>query len=150
MILRQADTNILLRMSDRTSPSFSVTRRAVSQIRRSGGAIFIVPQNLVEFWAVATRPVAVNGLGLSPIQADRAVRRIERSFPLLPDKPEIHLYWRALVMNHAVSGRQVHDARLVAAMLAHGVSHLLTFNIADFRRYTAITATSPAVIVGDS
>ena len=34
-----------------------------------------------------------------------------------------------------VGGRQVHDANIVAPMLAHGERRLLTFNGADFRRY---------------
>jgi hypothetical protein len=36
---------------------------------------------------------------------------------------------------YAVSGVQVHDARLVAVMKVHGVAHILTLNAADFRRY---------------
>ena len=34
-----------------------------------------------------------------------------------------------------VGGRQIHDANIVATMLAHGERRLLTFNAADFRRY---------------
>ena len=52
----------------------------------------------------------------------------------------------ALVIDYRVSGVQVHDARLVAAMLAHGVTHILTFNTADFARYApeGIVAVAPA------
>ena len=32
-------------------------------------------------------------------------------------------------------GRQIHDANIVATMLAHGERRLLTFNVSDFRRY---------------
>jgi len=45
--------------------------------------------------------------------------------------------------NGFVSGRQVHDARLAAVMLAHGVSHVLTFNVEDFRRYPGIVTVNP-------
>jgi hypothetical protein len=31
------------------------------------------------------------------------------------------------------AGRQVHDTNIVAAMLEHGISRLLTFNAADFQ-----------------
>ena len=34
-----------------------------------------------------------------------------------------------------VGGRQIHDANIVATMLAYGERRLLTFNMADFRRY---------------
>ena len=43
--------------------------------------------------------------------------------------------WRRLVVNYGVSGVQVHDARLVATMLVHDVTHILTFNTQDFIRY---------------
>ena len=34
-----------------------------------------------------------------------------------------------------VGGRQVHDANIVATMLAHGERRLLTLNARGFRRY---------------
>ena len=39
-----------------------------------------------------------------------------------------------------VFGVKVHDARLVAVMLTHGISHLLAFNAGDFKSYLSITA----------
>lgn len=48
---------------------------------------------------------------------------------------------------HAVGGKNAHDARLVAAMLAHGLTHLLTFNAADFRRFTAVTVADPSGVL---
>ncbi len=35
-------------------------------------------------------------------------------------------------------GKQVHDANIVATMLAHGETRLLTFNGADFRRFSSV------------
>ena len=34
-----------------------------------------------------------------------------------------------------VGGRQIHDANIVATMLARGERRLMTFNASDFRRY---------------
>jgi hypothetical protein len=45
-----------------------------------------------------------------------------------------------------VSGVQVHDARIAAAMRVHGVTHLLTLNTGDFTRYPGITAVHPATL----
>jgi len=42
------------------------------------------------------------------------------------------------VVSFGVSGVQVHDARLVAAMTVHGVTHILTLNPTDFARYTTV------------
>ena len=44
-------------------------------------------------------------------------------------------------------GKNAHDARFVAAMSVHGLSHLLTFNSQDFRQYPAITAVAPADVL---
>lgn len=49
----------------------------------------------------------------------------------------------AAVVVHEVRGVKVHDARIAAAMRAYGVSHILTFNGADFRRYPGIVAVAP-------
>ncbi len=58
--------------------------------------------------------------------------------------------WKGLVIQHAVKGVQVHDARLVAWMQAYGVSRLLTLNAADFARYPTITALAPQQLLATS
>jgi predicted nucleic acid-binding protein len=64
-------------------------------------------------------------------------------FALLRDERAIFEPWLNLVTSHGVQGKTTHDARLVAAMLRHGVSHLLTFNTGDFVRYSEIAAVHP-------
>lgn len=103
----------------------------------------MTPQNAVEFWSVATRATEFNGLGLNSEVAARALRRFEGVFELLPDIPAIYQEWRQLVLTCRVLGRQVYDARLAAVMLAHGITHLLTFDTADFKRYPGIIAVHP-------
>ena len=63
---------------------------------------------------------------------------------MLPDTPEVHVLWRRLLVAHAVSGVQVHDARLAAAMLVYCVKRILTFNTRDFARLPRIKAVNPA------
>ncbi len=46
-------------------------------------------------------------------------------------------------------GVNVHDARLVAAMLVHGLTHILTFNTPDFRRFSQITVVHPSEITSE-
>lgn len=43
--------------------------------------------------------------------------------------------WKELIKAQQVKGKPVHDANIVATMLAFGVRRLLTQNVADFRRY---------------
>ena len=62
------------------------------------------------------------------------------------DPPAIYQEWERLVVQNAVIGVNVHDARLVAAMLVHGLTHILTFNTSDFARYSEITAVNPTAL----
>jgi predicted nucleic acid-binding protein len=83
---------------------------------------------------------------LTPAEADRRARSFEDNLRLLPDGLAVHQEWRRLLVVHNVSGAQVHDARLVAAMKVHGVEQILTFNEKDFTRYTDIEAVHPRTI----
>ena len=59
------DTNVLLRLADEQSRERSVAEEAIARLLERGIPVFISAQVLVEFWAVATRPEQVNGLGWS-------------------------------------------------------------------------------------
>jgi len=123
------------------------TVNAISILGGAGVELFITSQNLVEFWRSATRPVERNGLGLTLPEAEAELQRLETLFPSLPDVPEIYPEWRRLVLEYRVMGVNVHDARLVAVMRVHSLSHILTFNTGDFTRYSSeITLVHPATI----
>lgn len=113
---------------------------ALARLAGEGTILDYTPQNIAELWNTMTRPIARNGLGLTAEEADREVRAIESGMNLLPDSEAVYREWRRIVVQYGVSGVQVHDARLVAAMYVHGVSHILTFNVTDFSRFTGITA----------
>jgi predicted nucleic acid-binding protein len=130
------DTNILLR---RTQPGHPHHEAAVSSVERlltSGEPVHFSPQNIAEFWSVATRPAERNGLGFTAMIVQDEVEKIEEALEMLPDTPAIYREWKRLLVQHGVRGVQVYDARLVAAMNVHGVTRLLTFNAADFVRYS--------------
>ncbi|TBR57396.1 twitching motility protein PilT [Westiellopsis prolifica IICB1] len=129
------DTNVLLRFIFRSDPRYPVVKTAIRKLRTDKHTLYISSQNCIEFWNVATRPIARNGFGLTPTDAKRMLQRIERLFSLLPETPAVYPEWRRLVVTYSVSGVQVHDARLVASMKANGVTHILTFNTSDFTRY---------------
>jgi hypothetical protein len=98
--------------------------------------LHIVPQNLIEFWNVYTRPAQKNGMGHTVAEAEVEINRLKAFFPLLLDTEAIYQEWERLVVVHAVMGVNVHDARLVAAMLVHELTHILTFNIARMQPVT--------------
>ena len=140
------DTNVLLRSIQQANPMHADAKRAAATLTRQDQQLSIVAQNLIEFWAVATRPAVNNGLALSIDETTRHVATFKRVFTLLADNPDIFLDWERLVKQHKVIGRRVHDTRLVAAMNVHSVTHLLTFNTDDFKRYDGITVVDPASV----
>jgi predicted nucleic acid-binding protein len=130
------DTNVMLRLAQPNHRQYRAATDSVARARLAGEALYVTPQNIAEFWAAATRPVgAANGLGLTTAAVAAEIGTIERLFQLAADDPAIYSTWKGLVVTHRVLGTQVYDARLVAAMLVHGISHILTFNVADFSRY---------------
>ncbi len=132
------DTNVLLRFAMRLDPQHFLVLSAIRNLKSNNDEVQILPQTCIEFWNVATRPVSRNGFGLSIEEATHSLQLVEEIFPLLADNADIFTRWRKLVVDFGVSGVQVHDARLVAAMLVHDITHILTFNTRDLARYSGI------------
>ncbi len=141
------DTSVLVRTLQPHHPLYSLAKSALDNLTDEGRELFVVAQNLIEFWAVATRPKGENGLGLSTIEAGVELDRIKGIFQFLPETPAIYPAWELLVKTHAVSGRPTHDARLAAAMQVHGITDILTFDKTGFTRFPGINAIHPADIM---
>ena len=137
------DTNVLLRFADDSSPEHGTAATAVEHLLASGNTLYIGSQVLVEFWAVATRPESANGLGWSTTTAADVVRALRDQFPSLNDTPDVLDRWFELVERRQVAGKRVHDARLAALLLVHGVRQLLTFNTTDFSQDWGVDAVHP-------
>jgi predicted nucleic acid-binding protein len=137
------DTNLLIRLAQPHHPMHQAAVDAISALHGRAEQLWLVPQNFYEFWVVATRPTAQNGLGFTPAQAQTELSRLKNLFGLRDDTPAILPEWERLVAAYQVSGKNGHDARLVAAMIVHGIGQLLTFNKPDFQRYQGITVLSP-------
>ncbi|HEY3567175.1 MAG TPA: PIN domain-containing protein [Thermoanaerobaculia bacterium] len=142
------DTNLLTRMTRSREPQSGMARAAIQTLLGRGELLVLVPQNLYEFWVVATRqpgapPAGSNGLGMAPVQAGHWLRFFQRRFTLLPDREELSRLWQELVEAYGVTGFRAHDVRLVAAMQSYGIARLLTFNVDHFRNLP-VTILDPA------
>ncbi len=137
------DTNLLIRSVEKCHPKQQVSQDAINALLLRGETVCVFPQNLYEFWVVATRPLANNGLGLDVADALIRLTCFEQLLVLKLDRPELYSEWKQLVVSQAVKGKPAHDARIAAAMQVHGVTHLLTFNGDDFKRFQNITIVTP-------
>ena len=133
------DTSIWARSLHQNHPLQQPSKEAVKTLLLQGETIYLLPQNLYELWVVATRPSGENGFGLAAAQARQQLEDLESLFELKVDTAAIYQEWKTLVTQHTVMGKVGHDARIVAAMKVHGITHLLTLNAGDFKRFSDIT-----------
>src|ERR1017187_7157182 len=140
------DTSILMRLANVTDAKFAEADRATAVLEQRGETLHLTVQNLIEFCNAATRPKALNGLGLTILETEAKAAIFESTFSLLKESPDIFPAWKALVNKIGVIGKTVHDARLVAVCHVHSVTHLLTFNTAHFMTMVKF---GPGLIVVD-
>jgi predicted nucleic acid-binding protein len=137
------DTNVLLRSVQPSHPMHAGAVRALEVLMKRQEPLAVALQNVAEFWNAATRPTDKNGLGLTIEEAQDELTKIERFFQILSESAASYEAWKALLIANRVMGVQVHDARLVAVMKTYGVAQIVTFNVADFARFSEIEALHP-------
>lgn len=128
------DTNVLVEAKAIEAPNHETAITVLDRAQADGESVSISRQVLREYLAALTRP-QIWRMPVSLEEALADVERMERAFRVLEDGPRVTESLVALCRAVPVGGRQVHDANIVATMLAHGEHRLLTFNTVDFRRY---------------
>jgi predicted nucleic acid-binding protein len=149
MALYLLDTNVVLRLANADDVQHEMVSEAVSRILAQEQECCLVAQVLIEFWVVSTRPVEVNGLGWTAPYSEESIAQLLNRFPLLEDRPEIFTLWQQLVATNNIVGKRAHDVRITAAMLTHGITHLLTFNTQDFIQVPGITVAAPQSVMAE-
>ncbi|MBW4666274.1 MAG: hypothetical protein KME60_02230 [Cyanomargarita calcarea GSE-NOS-MK-12-04C] len=94
------DTNVLLRLAQNTDPLHPPARSAYVALEAEDKTLKIVPQTIIEFWVVATRPVSVNGFGFSIAQVSYEIGLMKQLFILQPDTSAIFTEWEKLVVKY--------------------------------------------------
>ena len=136
------DTNIIVYASDRSSPWHQSSREKIKKLLSDGSRLFISPQILREYVSVASRSTGTE----KPTPWDLILKNYEdfqTYFVLLDEGRSSVNQLRQLLSKIPAAGKQVHDANIVATMLAHNVPNLLTHNTADFSRYSKLINVIP-------
>lgn len=127
------DTNVLVAARAANEPGREAALALLARARRTE-PLRVSRQVLREYLAVVTcRQTWVSPLPMSDAVQD--VRRFASAFEVLEDSQAVTDMLVTLCRDVALAGKQVHDANIVATMLAHGERRLATFNAKDFRRY---------------
>jgi predicted nucleic acid-binding protein len=140
------DTNILLRLSEKAHPHNLPAIESLKVLKSSGHAFCIGSQTIAEFMAVATRSLQDRGLGMTPSLADNELSKVITTIDVLYDSASTLAELRKLIVAHGVTGKSVHDTRLVAAMNVNGVKDILTFNGQDFLRFNMVNVLNPSMV----
>ncbi len=131
------DTNVLVYASQKRSAFNAQATAALDRARQEHLELWISRQILREYLATVTRPQHdAPPLPIAEALAD--VDRLSRTLNIAEDGPEVFSELCGLLGRVAVGGKQVHDANIVATMLAYGIPRLFTFNEADFRRFVPL------------
>ncbi len=128
------DTNALVSAFITSAPDHD---RAYAWFRQNAVSLAITRQIMREYVAVPTRPQHWAG----PSQVHQVIVQLEslvRPMEILEDGPAVWAELTRLSRQFVFGGKQVHDANIVATMLAHGETRLLTFNVRDFRRFDTL------------
>jgi predicted nucleic acid-binding protein len=130
------DTNILLTATDEGRVGHERALDVINGWPAQGTTLYISGQIIREYLSVATRPAAHNGLGLTVPDALDNAREFRSRMLLLAEDAKVADRLAELLEETKSSGKQVHDANVVATMLVHGVDTVVTLNTGDFARFS--------------
>lgn len=141
------DTNILVYANAAEAPLHQVALSAIKTRYEAGGELWISRQILREYLVTFSRPQKF----MNPRPISTVVERIryfQSRFRVAEDNAIVTARLLELVQQFPTGGKQVHDANIVATMLAYGIPSLLTNNTDDFARFSGIITVAPLQTAG--
>jgi predicted nucleic acid-binding protein len=138
------DTNVLVFANQQTSPFHQIALQRLKQFESSNDEMWISRQVLREYLSVVTRSGGLT-FPLPIASAITRVKSFERMFGIAEDGPAVSAQLFDLLGKVNASGKQIHDANVVATMMANGIDALLTGNTADFVRFSSFVRILPLV-----
>lgn len=138
------DTNVLTRATIDAAPLHIEARAMLDSLWNAGAELSISHQVIREYVANATRPQTYS----PPLPMEAVLTQVEdfhKTFHILPDSPAVLAKFLELVRKVPIGGKQIHDANIVATLLAYDIEELLTNNVKDFERFQALIRVIPLV-----
>lgn len=128
------DTNIILRAYHDVFPQHFSVKAIFDRLLADDTDLWISRQVIREYLVQVTHPRTF-AMPLTSSQAVEQVGNILQTCQIIGETSATTNALLTLIRDYSVSGKQIHDANIVAAMLANGIDTLLTLNTADFKRY---------------
>ena len=139
------DTNILVYAHREESEWHERAAAAVAELAESAREWAIPWPCLHEFVAIATHPRIFR----TPTPLDLAVAQVDAwlespSLVVLSENDEYLAAFREVVLESRVTGARIHDARVAALCLSHGISELWSAD-RDFTLFRRVKLRNPLV-----
>ena len=128
------DTNILLRA---IMPQMTLHKQAEGLIQSmwdNDVDLWISPQVIREYLVQATHPATFNP-PLTLQQVLTQLETIQSLFRVADENGDVTAQLLALIKTYSISGKQIHDANIIATMLTYNIKTWLTFNTVDMHRF---------------
>lgn len=136
------DTNVLVYANAERAPLHQTALQTIQHLAAEGSELWISRQVLREYLATLSRPQEFsNPLLAAELIAD--VHYFQSRFRVAEDGSHVTEQLLKLLEQITIGGKQVHDANIVATMLAHGIPSLLTHNTDDFTRFSGLITVLP-------
>lgn len=136
------DTNVLVYAAVRAAPLHATARETLRSLRDEAQELWISRQVIREYLAVLSRPQTFSKPVPTSLLAEDA-QRFQKVFSVAGDDAEVTRVLLDLIKRVPVAGRQIHDANIVATMLAREIGRVLTHNIDDFQRFSPWVTVMP-------
>jgi uncharacterized protein len=137
------DTNVLVYAHRSDSPFHDASKTAIAALAE-GDRTWAIPWPCVhEFYSVVTHERIYD----PPSTVDQAIEQLAAwaespTLRFIGERPD-HVTWLAeLVRDADIRGPKVHDARIAAICVSHGVERLITLD-RDFARFPRLATQSP-------
>jgi len=127
------DTNIIVYANVIETPFHEQALAAINTAHNAGRTIWISRQVIREYLVTLTRPQVFENLPRATVL--KQVDQFIDLFQVADDTATVSEKLVKLMSDFKVGGKQVHDANIVATMMAYGIPCLLTHNVKDFERF---------------
>jgi len=136
------NTNVLVFANAIEAPLHDIALKAIETRYNTGVELWISRQILREYLVTFSRPQKF----LNPRPISTVIERVrffQSRFHIVEDNLYVTERLLALMQQFAIGGKQVHDANIVATMLAYNITSLLTNNTGDFARFSQLITVLP-------
>ena len=128
------DTNIVLRVIFLERDAYPQIHAKFEHLIESQSELWISGQVIRELLVQATHPKTFE-THISIYEAIQKFNQFKRLLRIADDTNSVREMLLELIQMYPTQGKKIHDANIVATMLAYQIDTLFTLNIDDFRRF---------------